>query len=231
MCFGYSVIQINQVLKSETSQKDASDSSVGPPLYTVCFILGLVTAFYSIISYKLYKEYGWEIYKKIGADTQMKKMYLHYQIFVLLLKLGVFFFMGFSLQFLVLVLSADDPEFWLNILAFPITLLILVVAVYGVRYENRQLMYLFISGLFLAAIYFVYKIIKIYKPGDERYNNKQNGLTMFASMTLLSLLLTAFQAYVCFKNFGNGLSEHIKKSNKVQYLTHSPSRNLNLGDD
>ncbi|KAI0230150.1 hypothetical protein L0F63_001902 [Massospora cicadina] len=232
VCFGYSVIQINQVLKSEASRAPGTaNAGVGLPLYSVCFILGLVTVFYSFVSYKLYKEYGWEIYKKIGADTQMKKMYLHYQIFVLLLKLGVFFFMGFSLQFLVLVLRANDPEFWLNILAFPITLLILVIAVYGVRNENRRLMYLFIFGLFLAALYFVYKIVKIYQPGDVRYNDKQNGLTVFATMTLLSLLLTALQAYVCYRNFGNGLSEHIKKNNKVVYLTHSPTRNLNLGDD
>ncbi|KAJ9074875.1 hypothetical protein DSO57_1001888 [Entomophthora muscae] len=232
VCFGYSVIQIKQVSKSEDNpNKGREPANVGPPLIIVSFLLAMVTTFYSFISYKLYKEYGWEIYKKIGADTQMKRMYLHYQIFVLLLKLGVFFFMGFSLQFLVLVLTASDPEFWLNIIAFPITLLILVVAVYGVRYENRNLMYIFISGLSLAAVYFVYKIVMIYKPGDTRYDDKQNGLTMFASMTLISLILTALQAYVCYCNFGHGLSEHIKKSNKVEYLTHSPTRNLNLGDD
>lgn len=233
VCFGYSIIQINQVLnpKGLNTSEAVDKTIVSPPLYAVCILLAFVTLFYFFVSYKLYKEYGWEIYKKIGADTQMKRMYLHYQIFVLLLKIGVFFFMGFSLQFLVLVLRADDPEFWLNIIAFPITLLVLVVAVYGVRYENHRLIVLFISGLLFAAIYFICKIVKIYEPNDIRYYNKKNGLTMFASMTLISCLATAGQAYICYRNFGRGLSEHVKKTHKVEYLAQSPNRNLNLGDD
>jgi len=48
------------------------------------------------------------------------------------LKLDVFFFLAFSVQFLVLVLSQHDPEFALTIAALPITLIILILAVYGV---------------------------------------------------------------------------------------------------
>ena len=33
----------------------------------------------------LWKEYGWRIYKQIGADRDLKRRYLHYQIYVALL--------------------------------------------------------------------------------------------------------------------------------------------------
>jgi hypothetical protein len=53
---------------------------------------------------------GWKIYKKIGADWKMKQMYLHYQIFFMLLKMLLFFFLAFLVRFLVL-LDLSDPEF------------------------------------------------------------------------------------------------------------------------
>ncbi|KAI9293235.1 hypothetical protein K502DRAFT_338132, partial [Neoconidiobolus thromboides FSU 785] len=242
-CFGYSIIQVTQLSNANNNQclnftdnNTISDitfdfKAICPLLLSVCIILGLISPIYCYLTFKLYKEYGWEIYKKIGAHTEMKNMFLQYHILMLLLKVAFFFFMGFSLQFLVLILSATDYEFWLNILAFPVILLILVLAIYGIRYENKMLIASFIFGLMLSAVYFCYKLVRIYYPYQSKYDNTRNGLTVFAVITLLLLLLTAYQTYVCYRNFNHGLSEHIKKSKKITYLNQSPIRTLNLGDD
>ncbi|RKO83817.1 hypothetical protein BDK51DRAFT_31667 [Blyttiomyces helicus] len=58
-------------------------------------------------------------------------MYRAYQIFLMLLKLDVFFVFGFGIQFLVLVIKTNDPEFALTIAALPLMMITLALAVYG----------------------------------------------------------------------------------------------------
>ncbi len=66
-------------------------------------------------------------------------MYKEYQLFVLLLKIDLFFFVGFTIQFLVLVLNKDDSEFILTIIAIPVTVLVLLLAVYAVSVRRSFL--------------------------------------------------------------------------------------------
>ena len=70
-------------------------------------------------------------------------MYRSYHIFLMLLKMDVFFFLGFALQFAILVLNNNDIEKGLTIAAIPISLAILVGAVYAVVYEKKPAMMMF----------------------------------------------------------------------------------------
>lgn len=103
-------------------------------LILIPVVISAFLIMFCYLAYRLYKEFGWKIYKKIGADPHMRRIYRHYQVFLMMLKLDVFFFLGFGIQFLVLVVQKDDPEFALTILAIPITFAILALAVYGVCY-------------------------------------------------------------------------------------------------
>jgi hypothetical protein len=43
-------------------------------------LMGVFTVILAFLSWQLYKEFGWKIYKQIGADPKMKRRYLTYQV-------------------------------------------------------------------------------------------------------------------------------------------------------
>jgi hypothetical protein len=64
---------------------------VKPFLIAVPSVIALAGIILLIITWKLYDEFGWTIYKHIGASVQMRRHFLVYQIFVALLKFDFFF--------------------------------------------------------------------------------------------------------------------------------------------
>ena len=58
------------------------------------------------------------------------------QIYIALLKFDFFFFLGFTVQFSVVVVKTGDTEFALTVAAVPVTILILLLAAYFTRKEN-----------------------------------------------------------------------------------------------
>ncbi|KAG9067252.1 hypothetical protein KI688_012034 [Linnemannia hyalina] len=228
-CFVYSIFEISQIQRSlsdagergffeskpgKTSSEVAMNlnTSLQPFLIVMVCVFGITQCLVTWLAYRLFQEFGWKIYKKIGADPNIKKMYRAYQIYLVLIKVDLFFFVGFSIQFIYLTLTrrSNDPEYWLTIIILPVTIPILYIAIYAVRHESRKWMAVFFTTMLAGVVYFVYKIVRMYH-GEKVpiYEGVVRFLTLFASLCLIAILLTIANAAVCYLNFGRGLKAHL----------------------
>ena len=105
-----------------------------------------------------------------------------------------------------------DAEFGLTIAAIPVTVLILFMAAFWTRRENKIGMVAIIFLYFCAMAYFIFKLARMYQPSrKDDYLPVRKSLTSFAVITIVLIVLTIINASVCMANFDKGLKPHIMK--------------------
>lgn len=158
----YAAIQIFEIRDSlasgDNSNSGISDIPVNVLTTIIPIVISIAEIAYITLGWRIWREFGWKVYKRLGADRQVKRMYAHYQIFVGVMKFDLFFFVGFCVQLIVLVLKKDDWEWYVTCAALPFSLAVLVVGMLAARYENKYMMLSFMLGCGSAMVYFVYKV-------------------------------------------------------------------------
>jgi hypothetical protein len=217
--FIYAAIQMDQIreandyLEADNRSRRNIWPDIQPFLIAIPCVLGLCTILMSIVAWKLYDEFAWTIYKHISADLRMKRRYLTFQIFVALLKFDFFFFLGFTIQFLVIVLDSSDIEFQLTIVVIPLTIIFLLTAAWATRRELTWLMAIVVVVFHGSMAYFLFKLVRMYNDESRRdlYLPARRSLTSFAVITLILITITIVNAVTCMLNFNKGLKPHITK--------------------
>ncbi|KAJ2490058.1 hypothetical protein IWW37_003478 [Coemansia sp. RSA 2050] len=201
-------------------------------------VMAGMTVVFGVVAYLLYIAFGWEIYKRVGADLKIRRMYVNYRTLVFLLKIDFFVFLGFAVSYIILVLKSSDPEFGITVAFVPVTLSVLVLAFWGLRRESQSIMWSFIFLLCGSAAYFVYKCARMYDPKQEaKFLTQRPMMTYYTVISLLVVSATLHQAVSCLANFGYGLKERIeitrgKRSDMEQiqdyYVNAAGDRRMNL---
>lgn len=108
-----------------------------------------------------------------------------------------------------------DPEFGATIAAIPVTIIILVLAAFFTRRENRLGMISIICLYFAALGYFIFKLVRIYAPKSrDLYSPAAKSLTTFSAITVILIVVTIVNAIACTINFNKGLKPHVASQKK-----------------
>jgi hypothetical protein len=148
--WGYAIVQYSQAsswlspngtdgytdkIPKGLSQHPTQGAEIALIVIFLIFCIGWI-----YLTYNLYFVFGWTTYKEMGADVQFRNVLYLYHIYVLLLKIDVFFFLGFDLQFLFLILipgtnggeTTNTDVIVHALVSFPGTIIALVLAYYAV---------------------------------------------------------------------------------------------------
>jgi hypothetical protein len=169
---------------------------------------------------KIIKVLGWDIYNHLGANLQIKKMLMNYHYYLTIIKLDWFFFLAFSLQFVLLVLIKSSLEEALlhGCISIPLTLITLIIAHYSIKKENKPLTIILIIALITGLGYLIYRLYDVYNTVIiEKYSDSKNFLSFFIIITLILVLITIVLVFINLNNFGNGLKIAIMKSNEYTW--------------
>jgi len=192
-------------------------------------VISVAEIAYIALGYKIYTEFGWKVYKYLGADRRIKRMYAHYQIFLCLVKFDLFFWVSFSIQFIWLVLNKSGAEFYLTCAALPLSILVLIEGHLAARYENKWMMFTFMGGCGAAMFYFCYKLVKVLRFRDTpTFSPVWKTLTNFSVIAIVLLIATVVFAWLVMRNFGEGLKNQMAKNKgglqrgRTQYVHRGP---------
>jgi len=217
----YAIIQINEVKESVTTSTGTEGLQKIPitVLTTIIpIVISVAEVAYIALGWKIYNEFGWKVYKFLGADRQKKRMYANYQVYECLIKFDVFFWVGFSVQFLRFVLSKSDWEYYVTIAALPLSIVLLVEGHLAARHESIMMMASFILGCVGAMVYFIYKLVKVILHIQvEPFKSVWKTLTVFSVIAIVLLLITFVFTIIVFRNFGRGLKEALARNNHPQH--------------
>ncbi|KAJ2792634.1 hypothetical protein GGI18_000238 [Coemansia linderi] len=168
-----------------------------------------------VLSYKLKKDVGWSVFKRLGADISLHRAFAWHQSLVMILKMDIYFVGSYLIQMTALILKADDIETWLQITVFiPFCIVVIVGAFYALAGERRRLMIVIATCLFLSIGYFIFKIARVCdssilgKPGDP-YADSRPFFMITIVVCMLLVIATGAISIMCIHNFGSGLMEAI----------------------
>ncbi|KAF9183532.1 hypothetical protein BGZ51_003987 [Haplosporangium sp. Z 767] len=175
----------------------------------------------TLLTWKLYSEFGWVIFQKLGADVSLRKMMKEYRMLFTLLKLDSFMFFGYAIQ-----VAALTDEYWKKGLievafAIPLSAVIIFLGYYATRNENKVTMGGFIACLGLLIGYMTYRLVALNQtvtgdPETDPFFFSRKTMTVFAALTLFMTILALINAIVMLYNFDRGLKEAIMAVIKLE---------------
>jgi len=179
---------------------------VEPFQIVVPAVLGVSWVILIYCAWHLYSEFGWFVFRVVGADPKLKSMFEYYQVMLLLLKFDYFAFIGLTMQLLILVLSNETAQYAVTIAAIPIVLVLLIGCGIAVVREIRWLMICSLVLLLASQAYFIYKFTRLFVPRTRHlYDSTRKTVGVFLIGASLLVFATFWVGLKCMLDFDRGL--------------------------
>ncbi|PLB51521.1 hypothetical protein P170DRAFT_443720 [Aspergillus steynii IBT 23096] len=184
--------------------------AVKPAQLAAPIIIGLCTLLLWPLAYQLHCQFAWELYRSIHGNTNMKQRFRAYEIYIVLLKVDFYFIVGFILQYNLIDVHFDEPEYSLTMALIPVTLIVMVSGIYFARSE-RMIPMLCVTACYLGMIaYLLSRIIILCGNGLRARTAGKDMMILFASVALALTTLTIVSVIRCMLNFDRGLKHVLK---------------------
>jgi hypothetical protein len=168
---------------------DDLNRQMRPFLIVIPVITGIAQIAYTYLAYRIYQDFGWLVFKRLGADRKIHRYYFYYEIFACLLKFDFFFFVGFTIQLLIINIQFSDVEAWLTLAAIPVAIVFIILAVWSTRHEIHWLQALFDVAIIAGGAYFGVKLWRIFDDDTKQlYINDRISLSIFGIFSLKWLI-------------------------------------------
>ncbi|CDH53202.1 predicted protein [Lichtheimia corymbifera JMRC:FSU:9682] len=174
-------------------------------------VMLVFTLVFALLCYKLSRQFGWNTYKRLGADPKLQARFRHCQIFLLVLKLDGFFHIVFSV-FWIVVMSQEGYQhgtpaaiawYTLHFLLTALQFVIPFVARHAIRSEQPKWMNAFLVAHVLVVTDFV--VVLQQSVGSWVF------WVLAVCLAILLSIITIVLAIVVTRNFGKGLKPYVQR--------------------
>lgn len=206
---GFGALLPHQIHKAVDSKvPDYFLKSITWRLYCVPATIGIATIIMLWLTWFFAKDFGWQTYKRLGANIELRKAMEIKSIFFLLQKFNFFFLIGFCV--LIVQMRKEDQgtldalDIVLPSIALFVTCCVQLFASIAVELELP--FFLFLYGMFWAAamLFMGFEVFKLHPLSEV--TNSQHSLILFSSLTVLLLFSTGIMSILCYRNFDKGLT-------------------------
>ncbi|KAJ5557832.1 hypothetical protein N7513_003418 [Penicillium frequentans] len=163
---------------------------IKPAEILVAIFTGLGSLLLWPIVYFLHKEYSWAIYKVVHGNPKLRMLYLVYEVFLVLIKLNLYFLIGFIVQYVLIYVHVYGLEYILTMLLIPTAFFSMLIGVYFIQHELKFGVIGILVYYFGMTAYLISRIIVL--SGANTVGKYM--MYLFASVSLALTLATVICA-------------------------------------
>ncbi|RIB17914.1 hypothetical protein C2G38_2142367 [Gigaspora rosea] len=203
------------------------------PFLGTLLVFTAISTWFSLV---LYKQFGWNMYKKIGGDVKMRDAYKKYLIFMIFLKMNIFTILLYVFSFVVPYMHFGNYVYHnfkqestvltiIHLTASVLNFVIVILAYKSVHSEWKP-------GMMVFSILWIYIIIAVVidliTNITHTVENFDYDYTQWDFLILVVIPSTLFwigiyvgtyiYGILVFRNFGIGLKDLLSKSNDTDDL-------------
>lgn len=162
----------------------------------------------SFLSFQMSKQFGWNIYKKLGADVKIQRMYRMFQFFVLALKIDIF--TGFMVSvFYLIQFAMKQGIMWESIVQVIVTISMLPMLHFARSAgsaESKTKMSIFIAYICIVLFHFALIFAQTLQPNNNWYT-----WIVLIWIGVAFAVITGVLGVICMRNFDKGLKPFVQR--------------------